>query len=352
MVDPLVSKLKALVRIKGGRSLEVFVDRESIGWGESWRNRLSESVENATIFIPLLSATYLDRSACREEFLAFHSKAEVLGVTELLLPILLFRSPLFTAESADEIVQIAEALQYKTIEDGLISGYDSAEWLRCTSGLSESLIAALVKAETALAARAETVLSDHVKTTTDATGDADNATDADSDVGLTELMSEMGEAIDQLNASAEGLSPAFDELVTATEAAGDMPDSPTPKQLQAWTFRLASAFKEPAVRIEQQGKQMFSAVKRLDEALLAMRQIADDLDMPEVTGPLNDGMSSLTANFGDLSEVSGTMAELLNSMKPAEVLSVPLRKSLQPARRGLTAVRDTLQLIESMQLRD
>src|SRR5689334_16818015 len=90
MVDPLVSKLKALVKVKTGRSLDVFVDRDSIGWGENWRDRLAESVESATVFLPLLTATYLEREACREEFLAFHAKAKVLGVTELLLPVLVF----------------------------------------------------------------------------------------------------------------------------------------------------------------------------------------------------------------------------------------------------------------------
>jgi hypothetical protein len=95
LVDPLRRKLQAFVKAKGGRALEIFIDRESIGWGENWRERITDSVECAPVFIPLLSANYLDSVPCRDEFLAFHARAEVLGVADLLIPILVFRSPLF-----------------------------------------------------------------------------------------------------------------------------------------------------------------------------------------------------------------------------------------------------------------
>lgn len=57
IVDPLVKKLKAYVRAKSGRALDIFVDRESIGWGTDWRESISSSVESATVSSPCLAPT-------------------------------------------------------------------------------------------------------------------------------------------------------------------------------------------------------------------------------------------------------------------------------------------------------
>lgn len=344
VVDALVSKLKAFVRAKSGRELEVFVDRESIGWGENWRSKISGSVESATVFIPLLSANYLSSEPCREEFLAFNAKAEVLGVTELLLPILLFRSPLFSEESTDEVAQIAEALQYKPIEDALLAGYQSPEWLQCTRDLAESLLAVLAKAEASLLAAVPE---------TSSSAPAPSASDESTDPpihGLAELIERLEAAVERMTAAAERLTPAIETLGEVPGKVGDLPESPLPRQVTAWTLRLAQEFKLPAVELEQSGRELFEATKECDTVLLQLRELADSVDQSEMSAMITDGRRDLIENFGDLQEIADAMDGLLASMKPAEVLSVPLRKAIQPARRGLTAVRDSVQLISSWRL--
>jgi hypothetical protein len=339
LVDPLVRKLRALIKVKTGRDLEVFVDREAIGWGVNWRERLAESVEGATVFIPLLTARYLESQACRDEFLAFHSKADVLGVTDLLLPIVVFRSPLFQPDSSDEVAKIAESLQYKVIEDALIEGTESPAWLAQVRDLAESLIAALSRAESALVVPSAAPLI--------AGSDEAEIVEDDEAPGLAELMVAMQEAIDELNETATELTPAMTALGEAATSAGDLPSEPTPKQIQLWAIRAANAFKDPALVIEGSGAKMFVAAKRLDEALLGIKSVADLSVDPEIREPLIGGLQSVVGGFGDLSAVGGQLDGLLESMRPAELFSVPLRRSLRPARRGLTSVTDTLQLIDS-----
>jgi hypothetical protein len=346
IVAPLVNKLTAFVRAKSGRALEIFVDRESIGWGTDWRESISGSVENATIFIPLLTANYLDSAACREEFLAFHSKAEVLGVTDLLLPILVFKSSLFKEGATDEIAQIAERLQYKCIEDAVLAGFQSPEWLRTTRDLSEALLAALASAEASLLEKAPPPSATSRPSGTDLKSDREVAIGAS---GLAEIMAEMEKSIDQMNTAAESLAPALESFGSVPVLIGDLPAEPTAKQVTVWTLHLAQEFKAPAQALEIGGRQLFEATKSLDETFVKLKQLRDFVEVPEVADNLEAGRKSLVDSFGDLREVAGTMAELLQNMKPAEVLSVPLRKALQPARRGLTAVSDSLNLIESWQ---
>lgn len=347
IVEPLVNKLKAFVRGKIGRSLEVFVDRESIGWGTEWRKSISSSVENATIFVPLLSANYLDSEACREEFLAFHSKAEVLGVTELLLPILIFKSSLFGPDSSDEVAQIAEARQYKCVEEPMLAGFQSPEWLQCTKDLAESLLEALAKAEASL-------LADIVVNSRDATPanpdihSAAPATDED-EAGLAELMTAMESSIEDMTSASTALSPAMEALGKVPAEVGVLLNEPTAKQVNTWTLRLAHGFVEPSKVLEAEGRKLFEATKSLDETLFKLKKLTDNVEAPEFTESLTEGRTSLVEGFGDLGEVADTMEGLLVAMKPAEILSVPLRKSLQPARRGLTAVRDSLKVIEAWQ---
>lgn len=346
VVQPLVSKLKAFVRAKTGRSLEVFVDRESIGWGADWRSSISDSVKNATIFIPLLSANYLDSEACREELLAFHSKAEVLGVTELLLPILIFRSALFEAGTADEVAQIAERLQYRCIEEALLAGYSSPDWLTCMRDLAEDLIKVLTQAEESLLEgglpppKADDGSNDEVET---ATSDED-------EIGLAEVLGDLESSIDAMTAAAEALTPAMEALGDVVSNVGPLPADANPKQLNAWTLRLASEFKGPSEGLERTGRDLFEATKNLDETLLKLQQLTESLnDIPDVSDPLREGRLSLVSQFGDLREVAQSTEDLLNSMRPTEALSVALRRAMKPARRGLTAVRDSLRLVESWQ---
>lgn len=347
IVEPLVNKLKAFVRAKIGRSLEIFVDRESIGWGTDWRDSISSSVENATIFIPLLSANYLDSEACREEFLAFHSKAEVLGVTELLLPILIFKSALFGPDSPDEVAQIAETRQYKCVEEPMLAGFQSPEWLQCTKDLSESLLDALAKAEASLLAG----VPDRDGDLTPADSDNETSTPgtAEDEAGLAELMTALESSIADMTSASTALSPAMEALGEVPAEVGDLPNEPTAKQVTTWTLRLAHGFVAPSNALESEGRRLFEATKSLDETFLQLKQLADNVDDTDMTNSLEEGRTTLIQAFGDLREVADTMEGLLVAMKPAEVLSVPLRKSLQPARRGLTAVRDSLKLIEAWQ---
>jgi uncharacterized protein len=47
-VEYLVEDIKALHEAETGRTLQIFLDRTDIGWGQDFRDAISDSVENAT----------------------------------------------------------------------------------------------------------------------------------------------------------------------------------------------------------------------------------------------------------------------------------------------------------------
>jgi WD40 repeat protein len=136
-----------LTYANSGRQLEIFVDHESIGWGANWQDRIRESIESALVFIPLVTLRYLDRPICREEIELFVDGAEKLGVTDLLLPVVILGHSQITEKSTDPVARIIAARQYKDLKAAVLDGTSSSTWRTSMLDLSESLIAAVDKAE-------------------------------------------------------------------------------------------------------------------------------------------------------------------------------------------------------------
>jgi hypothetical protein len=71
-----------------GESIDLFLDRDQISWGEDWRNKIDESLSSIAFFIPVLTPRYLMSSECRRELQFFAQRAKRLGIEELVLPLL------------------------------------------------------------------------------------------------------------------------------------------------------------------------------------------------------------------------------------------------------------------------
>ena len=106
--DGAILKLASLIMneydLLSGKPLKLFVDQESLSWGDEWRERLNESLTRTTFFIPIITPRYFTREECRRELMEFAAKAKGLGVEELILPILYVRPDNFTPENPDEAI--------------------------------------------------------------------------------------------------------------------------------------------------------------------------------------------------------------------------------------------------------
>lgn len=354
LVAPFTSKLRAFVLAKSGRPLDLFLDQLDIEWGAEWRDRLDVEVENALIFIPLLSANYLLSPHCRAEFLAFYSKAKIVGVTELLLPVLLFESPLFVPNSEDEVVQIAEARQWKLIEAAILAGPASPTYLTIMADLASSLLVSLAKAEATI--NVET--SDEEDNPDEGDDDPGNNGDhrdpggpdgSNGPPGMADLMVSLQDAIDRMTEAANLLGPAIERLGDAVGTVEPPGSDPTPREVQSWALRLAKEFTGPASEIEIGGKELFAAVSGVDLVVEGFRTFGAAAGGTQLGESVAEGLKGMFDQFGDMSEVENNLNDLLDSLRPAELISVPLRTSLAPARRGLTRVTDSLRIIQSWQ---
>jgi hypothetical protein len=95
-----------------GAPLNIFVDRNSLAWGDEWKVRVDQALTRTTFFIPVITPRYFTRPECRRELLEYSAKAKALGVDELILPILYVKPADFSQESADEAVALIARMQY------------------------------------------------------------------------------------------------------------------------------------------------------------------------------------------------------------------------------------------------
>ncbi|WMT22631.1 toll/interleukin-1 receptor domain-containing protein [Streptomyces coelicolor] len=146
-VKSFAADLKGFYAVKTGDALSVFFDRESIGWGDNWRIEIDGELENASIFMPVITMQYFNRPACRDELNAFNQSARRLGAQYLILPVVIAGAAAIRADHPiPEVATIAE-LQYRNLEDVFLAGKGTSEWRRALSTLADELITLISRAE-------------------------------------------------------------------------------------------------------------------------------------------------------------------------------------------------------------
>ena len=123
-----------------GEPLELFLDCDSIAWGEEWRNRIDAALTQTTFFIPIVTPRYFTRPECLRELLEFTAKAKSLGVQELLLPILYVEPQGFSTESPDEALALVAKTQYVDWRANRLVEFHSRKYRIVVNALARRLL--------------------------------------------------------------------------------------------------------------------------------------------------------------------------------------------------------------------
>jgi hypothetical protein len=87
-ITALRKQLELGVRVAtGDGKFNVFQDKEGIALGERWLERIDRAVAEASVFIPMLTPSYLTSSFCRRELEGFLTRERRAGRSDLVLPI-------------------------------------------------------------------------------------------------------------------------------------------------------------------------------------------------------------------------------------------------------------------------
>lgn len=332
VVDRIKAELSGRFEASTGRTLNVFLDRDSIGWGEDWRERIHESVLGATFFIPVITMRFFRSDACREELTTYYENAKQLGVTELILPVVLAGAAQITSTHDNEDVRLIEKLNYIPIEMEWEAGYESPEWRGVINRMVRDLTRALAKAENALVER-ETFL--------EVSRPREEEVIAEADLGS--LIESVEATTSEMQLSLAAMTDLGGVLNSAMSVDGH---SDSPAQRQVHLVRGAKQIGESATRFSEIASRFESGASETDAQLRAVVRELRDIDSDVARTQLAT-LDDPLKNFPDLSGHIASIDEALGGLRVASLTNVSMRKALQPAIRGMQSMRIGMNVAQS-----
>lgn len=255
-----------------GERLVLFLDRDSLGWGDKWNERIANAVNDATFFIPVLTPRYFLSGKCREEFRAFVAKARQLGATERILGLVYIEVPDLTPDSTDELKRWTAAYQHRSVTHLRWVEPDSLEFLRAANEVAAEL-ARLERATTLVVnAMAEPVVG-----YTDVARDAELIEDvpAESDrvpeIGFPDLVVEADDAVPRIAETMAACASALNNLGEITgRYQAPLREAPTANAKLAVLTRFTDEIRPVGDVLERGSTDFIGIVEDVDLTLNAV----------------------------------------------------------------------------------
>jgi len=80
-------RLGTEVHVQIGEEFLIFQDRENILWGQNWKERIEESLNEVTFLIPIITPSFFKSRYCRYELQQFIEHEKKLERNDLILPV-------------------------------------------------------------------------------------------------------------------------------------------------------------------------------------------------------------------------------------------------------------------------
>lgn len=330
-----------------GTRIEIFTDA-AIKWGQDFRDKLNEALQETTFFIPVLTPTFFLRDECRNEMSQFAASAKALGLEELLLSIRYLPVSDMREGSTDELKDLAARMQYEPWDELRLEDESAAPYRKGINRLAQRLVE--------LTSRLESKPVDAPVTLRREPREGDDGQQSDEPEddlpGLVDLAAELQPSLEWLNEVTTRLTPAtqrwtslLDASTKGMVAANSKPNAFAAKIVAAREF--ASEAEEPLAEIEMLSKDYSMALLRLDPSVRAVLSMAArSSEDPTSFEPFLGGLEQIIRTAVDNSET------LLRAAASAQETG-NLSRDLRPVfRRYATAVRniaDGRTIVESWQ---
>lgn len=123
-----------------GETINLFLDRDRLAWGDRWRDEIDRSLNTAAFFVAVLTPRYFMSVECRRELQIFARGAEGHGIGGLILPIHYVDVPGASDDTVqDEAVRFIKAFQWADWRELRFAEVSSSEYRRAVAGLAQRL---------------------------------------------------------------------------------------------------------------------------------------------------------------------------------------------------------------------
>lgn len=325
-ISDLARDIVAQYEMLTGDSIELFLDRDSLVWGNAWQEKVDGTLANVAFFVPVITPRYFDSKECRRELRAFAARAEALGLTKLILPLHYVDFPaLHEDEPSDDLIALVKRYQWAYWTELRFADRTSADYRKAVSELAQRLVDA--NAEVTAAVVAAPVLSVDVD---EEPGFMDSMAEAEATFPLwTETIEQMGEIVvalgESMNSGAEAIAVAdrgnkgFAGRLTVARS-------------------LAQELSEPADRMIECGNLFATQLSVVDAGVRAIIELYAASDDEEDKAAVDDFLATLITLAENTNDAVANMNQMIDQFAPIEKMSRDLRKPLSRLRQGLTVM--------------
>jgi hypothetical protein len=326
--------------MRTGEKIRLFLDRDSIEWGDNWRDRIDEGLASVAFFIPVLTPRYFMSAECRREFTSFARRASDLGVKELLLPLLYVDVPELDDEDAsDEVVRLVKTFQRQDWRELRFAGVRTGRYRRGVSEIARRLVEANAAAEEADIEAAARQL--------EVSGAEDDET-----LGVLDRMATYEEALPELSETLDSIGQDI-ELVGAIFGEASAEVDRADSQGKGFAGRLVAA-RNLAAKLTVTAENIWS---HGNDFVTQMNQVDDGIRLFIEHAPNEihdaDSKSSVCEFFQRIREMSestreglGSVQGMIDGISPLEVVSRDLRPPLRRLQQGLTTIIEAREITD------
>lgn len=323
-----------------GEDLSLFLDRDSLKWGNDWEDRVDEALARGFFFIPVLTPRYFRSEQCRREMQVFIQRAQILNLTSLILPIRYIDFPaLRDPDSSDELIKAVRRIQWEDWHALRLEDAASSSHRRGVAKMAGSLVLAIESAQAADFAAAAQRAEDG--------GEGGGPGLLDRVAGVEGAFEDWHKTIDSIGSYVEQVGQLVEDAVDVI-AVQDGSGGGFAARLGA-ARQLAEELEAPARGVADLSREFTEQLIIIDSGVRviidqAPRAIESDLNARGDICEFFDVIRGLaTTSSGGLIQ----LRRLADSVEAFEAISMDLRPPLRTFRHGITVLADGIQVTES-----
>ncbi len=207
--------------------------------------------------------------------------------------------------------------------------------------IANCLVDAVESAEERLTAKTDT--AEHELAVAARPGEIEDDT-----LGLEELSNAANEASEEVLGLMEEMTGLIGQVMAVIVPATDQLNAAANRQGKAAVLlKIANDVKPISAQIEGVGSRLEVRTAEMDNVLRSSWNLARDHGGPELAESVRNSISSGAAEMVQLEDTEKVISEFLQSLRPAEVMSVPLRKAIRPMRKGVTSFQSAILTMRS-----
>lgn len=332
--------LQKVYQMMSGTSVNLFIDRDALDWGDAWKSVIKSNLGTVAFFIPIVTPAFFNSPACRTELEAFAERTSSEGLRGLLLPILWVPvEGLEDDATTDPLMRIIQDRQWEDWTSLRHAAQGSEDYSRRLQKMAERILKANQAADEAEAARpTDAVLDDQVATPDDGEGRLEILARMEEDMeSWTPLMEEVGVGLKDMGTIAEETTTELNTDPRAKTFAGRL----------NIVRQSARRLQEPASRIEDAGTDFALKVSSVDQGvrLIIDSAPAEVMDDPDSRAQFETFFENIRGLALTTNDVDLQLSGFVRSIAPLQKQSRDLKKPMQAATNGVTRIQTALGII-------